>query len=511
MKSTKQVIDPGNKRAALYVRVSTEEQAREGVSIDAQLKALLEFCADNQYEVVDRFIDAGESARTDKRPEFQRMVATAKKKPRQFDIILVHKGDRFARNREDSTVYKVLLRKELGIEVFSITERFDDSPAGKLTEGIMESISEFYSANLSNEVYKGMNEKASRGQALGLPPTGYTIGSTGKFEIVPEDAKLVRWIFENYADSRLSMIGVVRKIIAQDVPFDLSDHAKKMKWSQQSVRVMLRNRTYLGEFSWGKRSLTIETIVVPDAHPPIVPQELFDRVAVRMSTNTNLRTRWGDYPLRGLGRCAECGGKLNYYRQTSHWRKNDPQKQEGAYKEVLACGNYFNYKCAGDRPGSNRYYNWIEMKSAEAAIWSTLEKVLGGDLNVDPRQVVWGDREELTRQLNGVRREIGDTKNRFDRQFRAFESGIIEIDELKIAKERLNFEKDELEKKQRLLQDQLANKTFPEDELKTRIQSVLKQKHNDLGVVDQRLILETVLDHFVYSKRDDTLTIFFKI
>jgi site-specific DNA recombinase len=142
-------------RAALYVRVSTEEQAQEGLSIDAQLKALQQYCRERQYLIVETFVDAGESARTDKRPGFQRMIAMAKQRPKPFDLILVHKMDRFARNREDSAVYKALLRKELGIDVISKTERFDDTPTGKPTEGITEVFAEFYSANLAHEVLKG--------------------------------------------------------------------------------------------------------------------------------------------------------------------------------------------------------------------------------------------------------------------------------------------------------------------------------------------------------------------
>lgn len=148
-------------RAALYIRVSTEDQAE--YSPTAQRKALLDYAGRNDM-VVDQehiYIDEGFSGRTArKRPAFMRMISDAKSKPKPFDVILVHKFDRFARNREDSVVYKSLLRSKCGIKVISITEQLEDDKFSIILESMLEAMAEYYSINLSEEVKKGYDRKS---------------------------------------------------------------------------------------------------------------------------------------------------------------------------------------------------------------------------------------------------------------------------------------------------------------------------------------------------------------
>ena len=142
--------------------MSSERQADRDLSIPAQLKALRLFALTKHWQIVEEFIDAAESARSANRPEFQRMIAMARKKPPQFEAILVWKLSRFARNREDSILYKSLLRKH-NVQVVSISEPVDESPAGRLLEGVIEVVDEFYSANLAQDAMRGMKENATRG------------------------------------------------------------------------------------------------------------------------------------------------------------------------------------------------------------------------------------------------------------------------------------------------------------------------------------------------------------
>jgi site-specific DNA recombinase len=148
------------KKVAIYARVSSEKQD-VALSLSAQLRALREYAAKNGYQVVREFVDEAESGRSITRPAFKQMVAAARQRNSPFDAILVWKLSRFARSREDSIVFKALLRKH-GVQVLSITEPFDDTPTGKLLEAIIESLDEFYSANLGQEVLRGMRESASR-------------------------------------------------------------------------------------------------------------------------------------------------------------------------------------------------------------------------------------------------------------------------------------------------------------------------------------------------------------
>ena len=162
-------------RICLYARVSSEKQAEKDLSIPAQLKAMREYATKHGDEVVCEYVDEAQSARTADRPQFQAMIASAKQQHPPFDGILVWKLSRFARNREDSIIYKSLLRRR-GIQVVSINEPIEDSPAGKLFEGMIEAIDEFYSANLAQDVRRGMRECAGRGfRTGGSVPTGYKV------------------------------------------------------------------------------------------------------------------------------------------------------------------------------------------------------------------------------------------------------------------------------------------------------------------------------------------------
>ena len=160
---------------ALYARVSSDKQAEKDLSIPAQLKALRHYALDRKWNVVKEFIDEAESARSADRPAFQEMIAEAKQKNVPFNAILVWKLNRFARNREDSIIYKSLLRRK-GIQVISINEQIDDTASGKLLEGLLEVIDEFYSVNLAQDTVRGMKENALRGfHNGGITPLGYNV------------------------------------------------------------------------------------------------------------------------------------------------------------------------------------------------------------------------------------------------------------------------------------------------------------------------------------------------
>jgi len=139
-------MNDGLKTAGIYARVSSDKQDTD-LSISAQLKALREFATRKGYRVVKEFVDEAESGRTAARPAFREMVSLVRRPQKPFDVILVWKYSRFARSREDSIVYKTMFRKK-GIQVISITEPFEDTPTGRLLEAMIESLDEFYSANL---------------------------------------------------------------------------------------------------------------------------------------------------------------------------------------------------------------------------------------------------------------------------------------------------------------------------------------------------------------------------
>ena len=147
--------------AALYARVSSDRQDVD-LSVSAQLRALRDYAAKNNYLVACEYIDEAESGRVADRPQFRQMLDAASADDAPFEEILVWKFSRFTRKREHAVAFKSMLRRR-GIRVVSITEHADDSPTGKLMEAIIESVDEFYSENLAQEVARGMREAASRG------------------------------------------------------------------------------------------------------------------------------------------------------------------------------------------------------------------------------------------------------------------------------------------------------------------------------------------------------------
>ena len=268
-------------RVALYARVSSERQAEKDLSIPAQLKLMREWAVKNGHTVVGEYCDKAQSGRTDRRTQFQQMVADAKRKPAPFDIIACWKSSRFARNREDAVVYKALLRR-LGIGVISVSEPFDDSPAGKLLEGVIEVIDDFYSRQLSQEVVRGMREAVRQGRWPGArPPYGYRlrpVEENGRayntLAVDSESASEVIRIFD------LAIQGLGIRDIAQEMR-----RATGSPWNPGRVHDLLSNPTYAGALVWNRRDPGNHTtrpqdqwLVVLNHHPPIVSRAEFEQV-----------------------------------------------------------------------------------------------------------------------------------------------------------------------------------------------------------------------------------------
>ena len=191
------------KFGAAYIRVSTHMQ--DELSPDAQKRLIMDHAKtdgviiSNDYVFVEKGI-SGKKA--DKRPEFLRMISLAKQKPAPFKVIYVWKFSRFARNQEESILYKSLLRKQCNIEVISVSEPIIEGPFGSLIERIIEWMDEYYSIRLSGEVSRGMMEKALRGGYQARPPLGYKIDRKGEPPvIVPEEAEVVKMIFNKYVNA----------------------------------------------------------------------------------------------------------------------------------------------------------------------------------------------------------------------------------------------------------------------------------------------------------------------
>ena len=295
------------KQAYVYARFSSDNQREE--SITAQLRAIHEYCDTNGIRILQEFKDEAFSARTDKRPQFQEMFARIKERP--ADFLIVHKLDRFARNRADAAFYRSKL-KERGMKLVSVLERLDDSPESIIMEGLLESMNEYYSANLSRETRKGLKENVLMGRRNGgKAPIGYTVVNQ---HLVPnKDAEKVTGVFRMYAEGK-----------------SYKEMEEYSGWPHSNIRNMLKNEVYLGHLISGVNRCE-------NAHEPLVNQDTWNACRRRMSSangNASNKAKY-DYMLARMLVCEKCGktmtglrsGKYFFYSCRTHgckfWRKEE--------------------------------------------------------------------------------------------------------------------------------------------------------------------------------------------
>ena len=313
---------------ALYARVSSDRQDVD-LSISAQLRALRDYAEKNGYLVAREYVDEAESGRIADRPQFQKMLNEASKPEAPFQEILVWKFSRFTRKREHAVAFKAMLRRR-GVRVVSITEHADDSPTGKLMEAIIESVDEFYSENLAQEVTRGMREAASRGfWVTGYAPYGYKrvyVQDGAKkrptLELNPPADAVVRRIFDMVLQGK-SILDVVKTLNAEGIT---TTNGKR--WLKTTIHTMLANEAYTGAVVWGiKAKDKAEPVRVEDAFPAIITNQEFQKakkmLGARAPKSVHPRRAFSPYLLSGLLKCATCGkamtaaeakgGKYTYY------------------------------------------------------------------------------------------------------------------------------------------------------------------------------------------------------
>lgn len=255
-------------KGVIYARYSSDAQREE--SIDAQIRENTAFAQRSGIEIVGTYIDRALSAKTDNRPEFQQMIRDSAKK--KFDVVIVWRLDRFSRNRYDSAKYKAILKKN-NVRVISATENISENPEGILLESVLEGYAEYFSAELAVKVTRGMVENALKAKYNGgTVPLGYTIDENNHFQIDPITAPAILEMFEMYA-SDSTMQEIVDTMNAMGIRSGRGNLI-----TINGVTRMLHNRKYIGEYSF-------QDVVIPNGVPAIVPQELFDRVQKRMSSN----------------------------------------------------------------------------------------------------------------------------------------------------------------------------------------------------------------------------------
>lgn len=411
------------KTAAAYIRVSTDDQIE--YSPTSQLEKIKEYAKRNGYILPEDYIyiDEGISGRhTQKRVAFNRMIGAAKQKPKPFDAILLWKFSRFARNREDSIVYKSMLRKQCGIDVISISENVGDDKMSVLIEALIEAMDEYYSINLGEEVKRGMTEKAGRGEVVTIPSFGYMI-EHGTYVPDPVTAPALKKIFSEFLD------GAGMRAIAMH----LNDNGFRTRrgnlFENRTIQYILNNPVYIGKIRWtptGRTSWNFEnpdTIVVDGKHEPLIDTDTWNAVQKKLSEMPKtkyMREKSANEPfmLQGLIRCSNCGATLC-------------QAQKG---KSLQCYSYAHGKCKVSHSISIKKINEMFFKALE-------DSAMTGKFKLEVRpKTADSQGENISAKIERERVKLKRIKD-------AYENGVYTLDEFKESKTTVEEKIKSLEKK----------------------------------------------------------------
>ncbi len=470
-------------KAVIYARYSSDSQREE--SIEGQLRECKEYAERNGITVLSTYIDRALSAKTDNRPDFQRMIKDSANG--LFDIVLVWKLDRFARNRYDSAHYKAILKKN-GVKVVSAKEAIAEDSTGILLESLLEEYAEFYSVELSEKIHRGQKENALKGLNNGGGiPLGYVLGSDKRLAVDPMTAPVVLEIFTRYADGE-----TVRAIVESLNERGLQTKHNK-PYSLGSFNAILKNRKYIGEYRY-------QDVVIPGGVPAIVPQELFDRVQARIARNKRapaMSKADETFLLTTKLFCGKCGRLMVGESGTSHTGKKHYYYKCGSAKRKTGCTKKAVKK------------DWIENLVVERTMQmifddTTLDAIASMVLDVQARE---------NTSLPVLKAQLAQTEQGIQNMLNAIQQGIFTVstkqrlEELEATKEQLTvsilqeeLQKPHLSKEQILffLQRFRAIDTTKQEQRQRLIDSFV----NAVYVYDDKIILT-----FNYQDGTETITL----
>lgn len=481
-----------------YVRVSTDKQ--EELSPDSQEKLIREYGKKNGIIILNIYFEIGVSGRSaDKRPAFQEMIASAKSKEHPVDVILVWKYSRFARNQEESIVYKSLLKKQNNVDVISVSEPLVDGPFGSLIERIIEWMDEYYSIRLSGEVFRGMKENAMRGAFQARPPLGYKIAERGKPPvIVPEEADIIKTIFHKYVNESMGFFDIARYLNSLGYK---TSHNKPFE--RRSIEYIIQNPVYCGMIRWNRTHNATneikdrsEWIVIAGGHEPIISKELYEK-AQELFKNTykpkgvrpsSTYKHW----LSGLIKCPDCGRTLT---ASTLRRKN------GEPYSYFSCYGYSKGKC--QKP------NGVSSLVLEKEVLRSFEEVLDtGNIEYELKHY---ETDEIINEHAAINERLKGLVHKEERIKASYREGIDTLEEYKEHKRLIQEEREQLTAQLKELSRSSSKK--PEDislallEKVGNVYSILKS--DNYTIVQKSESLKQIVDKIVYDRPNDILKIYY--
>lgn len=416
-------------KAVIYARYSSDNQREE--SIEGQLRDCNEYAKYNDITVVGSYIDRGLSAKTDNRPNFQKMIKDSAK--RLFDVIIVWKLDRFARNRFDSAYYKNVLKKN-GVRVVSAKESISEGAEGIILESVLEGYAEYYSVELGEKVNRGMTDNALKCLYNGsIVPLGYYVDDEQHLQIDERNAPFVREIFQRFADGEM-IKSIIADMNARGVGITVSNKKKSGRKAYtrplgyNNVRRMLSNRKYIGEYKF-------KDIVIENGIPAIIEKGLFEKVQKRIATNTRapaIHKAKEEYLLSTKLFCGKCQAMM--------------LGESGTSKT----GKIYNYyKCANAKKTHNCDKKTVQKDKIEnAVIKALIDKIMDDKLMEQLSYRLYDLQQRESSILNALQTQLAETEKAIDNMLDAIQKGII----LDSTKKRLA----DLEERQKALQVEIT-------------------------------------------------------
>jgi len=458
--------------AVIYARYSSDNQREE--SIEGQLRECKAFAKAKGLQIVGTYVDRALSAKTDNRPEFQKMIRDSAQK--KFEVVIVWKLDRFSRNRYDSAKYKAALKKN-GARVVSATEAISDGAEGILLESLLEGMAEYYSAELAEKVTRGMIENALKCKYNGGSVlVGYTIDTEQNYQIDPITAPIVLDIFRKYAD------GCTIMDIVRDLEIKGLKTSKGKPFEFNAVARMLHNRRYLGEYRF-------KEVVVPDGMPQIVPQELFDKVQARLKINAEAPARSKakeEFILTTKLYCGKCG---SFMVGESGTAKN------GTTHRYYKCGKAKRKHVCSKKPVKKE---WIENLVIEET-----RKIIWDDEMIDRiADSIMALLEEENAVVAALRSRYADTAKAINNLLNAMQQGII-TPSTKERLQQLEAEKEEISVE--ITKQEIKRPQFTKEQI---VAFVRKMRELDLDKISHRRKLIDCFVNAIYLY-DDKLIITF--
>ena len=458
--------------AVIYARYSTDSQREE--SIEGQIRECTAYAEKNGFTVVKHYIDRAVSAKTDNRPQFQQMIKDSERGI--FDVIIVWKLDRFARNRYDSARYKTQLKRN-GVKLVSATEVISAGPEGIILESVLEGYAEYYSADLSEKVVRGMTENALKGiYNGGTIPFGYMIDETRHYQPDPLLAPYVEQTFQKYADGA-TMTDLRDWLKAHNIKNSMGG-----EMSYNTIQRMLSNRRYIGE-------LRLRDVVQPNAIPALVSEDLFNKVQEKLAKNKKAPARHKaeeSYLLTTKLYCGKCGALMFGESGVSHTGKM-----------------YTYYKCAAAKKKKTCDKKAVRKQWLEDLVVNETMKLVEDDasMNAIIAKVMELQNQEST-DLPIYEKQLKETEVGITNMLNAIQMGILTSS----TKERLEALEDQRKELQaRIAEERLAKPKMKEEFVRFWL---LRFRKLDMTQPEQRQALVDTFINAIYLYDDKVLITF---